>query len=216
MLRARPLARLLIPAAMLTVSACSESPVAPVAPAAPMVASDAPDLGLFTWLLLPRGAQWALYFNSSSGDGSLDVKVIHYPTTAGTQDPVGTIDAPNKVTGSGSFSIAGTKLSGTLKPTSFVGDGTCVPWGTPCDSSAPGYTPFPVIIPEAGTVTGDAVVNKKATKFLLILKSTQYPDRSSDPDKATLRFCSSPDAGNPTACGMAEYKFSGELHHEPT
>ena len=213
MIRVRPLARLLIPAAMLTVSACSESPVAPTTP---MVAPGAPDLGLFTWLLLPRGAQWALYFNSYYGDGSLDVKVIHYPTSAGTQDPVGTTAAPNKVTGSGSFSLPGPRLSGSLKPTSFVGDGTCVPWGTPCDPSAPGYTSFPVIIPEGGTVTGDAVVNKKATKFLLILKSTQYPDRNSDPDKATLRFCSSPDAANPSACGTAEYKFSGELHHEPT
>jgi hypothetical protein len=65
-------------------------------------------------------------------------------------------------------------------------------------------------------VTGGAVVNGKATKFLLILRSTQYPDRSSDPDKAALRFCSFPDPANPTACGTVEYKFSGELHHEPT
>ncbi|PYP78733.1 MAG: hypothetical protein DMD35_10420 [Gemmatimonadetes bacterium] len=198
---------------MLTVSACSDSPIAP---AAPMATPDAPDLGLFTWLLLPRGAQWALYFNSSSGDGSMNVKVIHYPTTAGTQDPVGTIASPNKVTGSGSFSLPGPKLSGTLQPTSFVGDGKCVPWGTPCDPAADGYTPFPVIIPEEGTVTGGAVVNAKATKFLLILKSTGYPDRSSDPDKATLRFCSAPDPANPTACGTAAYNFAGELHHEPT
>ena len=213
MLRVRPLVRLLMPAAVLTVSACADSPIAPTSS---IEAPTAPDLGLFTWLLLPRGAQWALYFNSSYGDGSLNVKVVHYPTTAGTQDPVGTTTAPNKVTGSGSFSLPGPKLSGTLQPTSFVGDGTCVPWGTPCDTNAPGYTPFPVIIPEEGTVIGGAVVNGKATKFLLILKSTQYPDRSSDPDKATLRFCSAPDAANPTACGTAAYNLSGELHHEPT
>ena len=205
MLRVRPLVRLLIPAAMLTISACSDSPIAP---AAPMQAPEAPDLGLFTWLLLPKGAQWGLYFNSYYGDGSLNVKVIHYPTTPGTQDRP---DVSNKVTGSGSFSIPLAKLSGTLQPTSAVGDGTCVPWGVPCDPK-----PFPVWIPEGATVTGGAVVNGKATRFLLILKSTQYPDRSSDPDKATLRFCSSPDAANPTACGTAAYNFSGELHHEPT
>ena len=91
MLRVRPLVGLLIPAAMLTVSACSDSPVAPTAP---VMAPQSPDLGLFTWLLLPRGAQWALYFNSYYGDGSLDVRVIHYPTTKGTQDPVGTSTSP--------------------------------------------------------------------------------------------------------------------------
>ena len=213
MLRVRPLVQLLIPAAVLTLSACSDSPIGP---AAAKQAPNAPDLGLFTWLLLPPGAQWALYFNSSYGDGSLNVKVIHYPTTAGTQDPVGTLAYPNKVTGNGSFSIPAAKLSGTLQPTSFVGDGTCVPWGTPCDPAADGYASFPVIIPESGMVTGGAVVNHKATKFLLIFRSTQYPDRSSDPDKAFLRFCSSPDLANPAACGTTEYKFSGELHHEPT
>jgi hypothetical protein len=215
MSRARSLIRLLVPAAMLAVSACSDSPIAP---AAPRPTPDAPDLGLFTWLYLPKGAQWALIFDSYSGDGSLHAKVYHYPTSPGTQDAVGTVDAPNKVTGSVSFSISGTRLSGTLTPVSAVGDGTCVAWGTPCDPADPLHVPYYyngvlTIIPEGATVTGTAVVNKKATNFVLVLHSTQYPDRSSIPDWATLQFCS--DLSAPTTCGTT-YKFSGELHHEPT
>lgn len=213
------LARLLMPAAVLAVSACSDSPIAP---AASLKAPDAPDLGLFTWLYLPKGAQWALIFDSFSGDGSLHTKVYHYPTSPGTQDPVGTIENPNKVTGSGSFSISvsGTKLSGSLTPASAVGDGTCVPWGSPCDPSAPGYYPHYyngvlTIIPEGLTVTGTAVLNKRATRFLLILHSTQYPREGSPPDEATLRFCDAPKLAEPATCGTP-YKFSGELHHEPT
>ena len=219
MRRVRPLVRLLIPAAMVTVSACSDSPVAPPTP---MVASETPDLGLFTWLYLPKGAQWALIFDRYSGPGSLNTKVYHYPNTPGTQDPVGTISAPNTAAGSGSFSISisGTKLSGSLTPKSAIGNGTCVPWGVPCDPTAQGYYPHlyngvVTIIPESATVTGTAVVNKKATKFLLILYSTQYPREGSPPDEATLRFCDAPNFADPASCGTP-YKFYGELHHEPT
>ena len=215
MSRVRSLVRLLFPAAMLTVSACSDTAVAP---SPVMQAPDAPDLGLLTWYYLPKGAQWALIFDSQYGDGSLRTRVYHYPTSPGTQDPVGTVDAPNKVEGSGSFSISGTKLSGTLTPISFVGDGKCVPWGSPCDPTQPLYQPHYyngvlTIVPEAGTVTGRAVVNRKATNFRLVFHSTQYPDRSSIRDWATLQFCS--DLAVSTTCG-ATYTFHGQLHHEPT
>jgi hypothetical protein len=216
MLHVRSLIRLWIPAAMLTASACSDAPVAPAARPAP----DAPQLGLLTWFYLPRGAQWALIFDSYSGPGSLNAKVYHYPTSPGTQDPVGTLASPNAVKGSGSFSISTPKLSGTLTPISAVGNGTCVPWGVPCDPAADGYVAHyyngvQVIIPESATVTGTAVVNKKATKFLLILQSTQYPRAGSPPDEATLRFCDAPNLADPAACGTA-FKFTGQLHHEPT
>ena len=215
MSRVRSFIRLLASGTLLTVSACSE---APIAPSAAMQAPDAPDLGLLTWYYLPKGAQWALIFDSQYGDGSLRARVYHYPTSPGTPDPVGTVDRPNKVEGSGSFSISGTKLSGTLTPISAVGDGTCVPWGLPCDPASPWHQPHYyngvlTIVPEAATVTGRAVVNRKATNFVLELHSTQYPDRSSIRDWATLRFCS--DLAVPTTCG-ATYTFHGQLHHEPT
>ena len=213
MLRVRPLVRLLIPAAMIAVSACSDSPVAPPAP---MVASEAPDLGVFTWLYLPKGAQWALIFDSFSGAGSLHGKVYHYPKNPapGNPDPV---TVQNDVKGSFSFSISGTNVSsGTLTPITAIGDGTCVPWGVWCNPD-PHYTynGVWVIIPESAIVTGTAVVNKKATRFLLHLQSTQYPRAGSPPDEATIRFCDAPNLADEASCGTP-FKFYGELHHEPT
>ena len=102
----------------------------PVAPPAPIEAPATPDLGLFTWLLHLRRAQWALYFNRYYGDGSLDVTVLHYPTVIATQDPVMTIAAPNTVTGSGSFSLPGPKLSSTFQATSALEEARA-PLGNP-------------------------------------------------------------------------------------
>jgi hypothetical protein len=213
MSRVRSFTRLLVPAAILTVSACSDSPIAP---ATVRQAPEAPNLGLLTWYYLPQGAQWALIFDSSSGDGSLHGKVYHYPknTIPGNPDPIGTSTAPDVVKGSFSFSISGTKLSGTLTPTSFFGDGTCVPWGVSCNPDPHfTYNGVWVIIPEGGTVTGTAVVNRKPTNFRLVFHSTQYSGVSGTPDWATLQLCSN--LADPTTCGTM-YRFSGQLHHEPT
>jgi hypothetical protein len=199
MLRVRPLARLLIPAAMLTVSACSDSPVAPTP--APMEAPSAAAPSLITPLLLPPGAEWGLYFNSFNPDRFLAARVIHYPNTG------------NAASGDGAFAIPaarGRKLIGVLRVQSAEGYGGCVPYAAACDQTNLFY---PLLIPESAKVTGLAVVNGRTTGFRLDLQSNLWPLDFTRFDLASLRFC-----GNPAAlatCGEA-YTFYGELHHEPT
>jgi hypothetical protein len=199
MLRVRPLVALLIPAAMLTVSACSDSPTAPTTPMEPPAAA-APSL--ITPLLLPPGAEWALYFNSFNPDRFLAVRVIHYPNTG------------NAASGNGAFAIPtvrGRKIAGVLQVQSAEGYGGCVPYAAACDATNSSFYPF--LIPESAIVTGVAVVNARTTGFRLDLQSHLWPLDPSQFDLASLQFCSDP--ATPATCGDA-YTFYGELHHEPT
>lgn len=198
MLRVHPLVRLLIPAVMLTASACSDTAVAPTAP---LPAPDAAAPSLITPLLLPPGAEWGLYFNSSNPDRYLLARVIYYPNTGNTASGDGAFAVP---------AVRGRRIVGVLQVQTADGYGGCVAYGAPCDSGNPFY---PLLIPESAIVTGVAIVNGRSTRFRLDLHSTYWPLNPSVYDQATLQLCSDP--ATVSTCGTA-YTFYGELHHEPT
>jgi hypothetical protein len=178
--------------ATLLLAACSDLPLAPTTPIAPTApAPIPPQLGLFTPVLLPPGADWGLYFVSFNPDRALAAEVIHRP--AGVTGR-GTFVVP--LVGSGKFEITG--LVSTY--------GGYTPWASPTGT-----------VPESAIVTGVATVAGALAPqpIELDLHSNLWPrpDGSYTPpyDTATLYFCT--DLTYTTCTVVAT--FDGELHHEP-
>jgi hypothetical protein len=173
--------------AVLLVTACGQdltSPPADSPEATPI------DPSIITPFILPRNADWGLYFQSFNQTQTLTARVIHYRN--------------GRVSGQGIFNLP-TVGNGLLTLTSASPYGDCIPHASPCGSVTN--------VPESAVATGTATFLTglhagQTVPITLDLHSNLWPNPTNTFDTATLTFCYA-------AAQCDSYSFYGELHHEP-